>query len=119
MVLHAVSLTRHPERSVAKSKFCVARNERSKTEEQRDEGISKRFLHSFVPNVTSLWKEAQNSNEIPLRAFARSHTLDPQKFDYGLRPSLRMTYRGMVPVTASGGRGKPLPYGGNRTFLTS
>ena len=39
--------------------------------------------------VTITWQDSKTPNEIPLRAFAPLSA--PQKFDYGLRPSLRMT----------------------------
>ena len=44
--------------------------------------------------ATVIWQDSKIPNEIPLRAFAPLSA--PQKFGYGLRPSLRMTHKGFT-----------------------
>ena len=56
-----------------------------------------RRIVSFYIKVTLTTKDSKDLKEIPLRLrlallLARPW-LDPQKFDYGLRPSLRMTHK--------------------------
>ena len=60
-------------------------------------GYGNEFGWLSTENVTSRRQATEILSHIPHRLTARasaySLTLNPQKFDFGLRPALRMTYK--------------------------